>query len=146
MNDPTFPEEALGDRARAVMSSVKWDSICQTFRRSFRFPTKARHNWFPGHMNKGLQQMQRVLSKTDCVIEVHDARIPVSGRNLQFKQHVTSGVIPHMLVLNKADLVGEPEKQRIRDVIQRDEKLSTEVLFTNCKEGCKELKQVRRTA
>ena len=54
----------------------------------FRFPEDHRTNWFPGHMQKGLRQMQHAISQADCVIEVHDARIPFSGRNASFKSQV----------------------------------------------------------
>ncbi len=63
----------------------QWRRVASTFRRTFSFPTNARHSWFPGHMHKGMRQMQRALAKTDCIVEVHDARIPLSGRNVRFR-------------------------------------------------------------
>ena len=58
-------------------------------RTSFKFPLRLGNtNWYPGHMNKGLRQMQHALGKADCIIEVHDARIPISGRNNSFKHQV----------------------------------------------------------
>lgn len=56
-----------------------------TFRQSFRILHKEVLHWFPGHMGKGLRQMQQKLKNVDCIVEVHDARIPFSGRNEEFK-------------------------------------------------------------
>lgn len=55
------------------------------FRQSFRILHKEVLHWFPGHMGKGLRQMQQKLKNVDCIVEVHDARIPFSGRNEEFK-------------------------------------------------------------
>ncbi|CAG0916512.1 unnamed protein product [Notodromas monacha] len=60
--------------------------------------------WFPGHMNKGLQQMQKVLKNVDCFIEVHDARIPFTGRCSLLRDRLTA-IKPLILLLNKCDLV-----------------------------------------
>lgn len=49
------------------------------FRNVFQEVHKEIIQWFPGHMGKGLKQMQQKLKTVDCVIEVHDARIPFSG-------------------------------------------------------------------
>jgi ribosome biogenesis GTPase A len=35
-------------------------------------------------MNKAMNQMQSRFKDTDCIIEIHDARIPISGRNPRF--------------------------------------------------------------
>lgn len=60
-------------------------------------------NWFPGHMNKTLKQMQSDSKLCDCFIYVLDARCPVSCINPEFVQVVKSK--PIIFVLNKADLV-----------------------------------------
>jgi ribosome biogenesis GTPase A len=62
-----------------------WRQLASTFRKTFYFPSNARHSWFPGHMYRGMKQMQRALARTDCIVEVHDARIPLSGRNKNFR-------------------------------------------------------------
>ena len=78
------------------------------FRQWFSFRgDKKNITWFPGHMIKGLRQMRKALIETDCVVEVHDARIPLTGRNINF-QHDITGNKPHILVLNKKDLVFNP--------------------------------------
>lgn len=77
-------------------------------------------HWFPGHMGKGMRQMQQKLKLVDCVIEVHDARIPFSGRNPDFKNTIT-GLRPHILVLNKKDLGDESTHDELAKQIKRNE-------------------------
>ena len=118
------------------------------FRASFKFRgDKNSIQWYPGHMLKGLRQMRKALIETDCVIEVHDARIPLSGRNHNF-QHDIMGNKPHILVLNKKDLVfhrqnSVAEESDVKQKIQFLEPSLSEVIFTNCKDGsCKGLHSV----
>lgn len=110
-----------------------------TFRSVFRTIDKETLHWFPGHMGKGLKQMQHKLRSVDCIIEVHDARIALSGRNTDFK-HTISGIKPHILVLNKSDLIPKTLFTKIKD------KLSVEndnVIFTNCKDhSCQGVKKL----
>ncbi len=60
-------------------------------------------NWFPGHMNKTLKQMQSDSKLCDCFIYVLDARCPLSCINPEFIKVVKDK--PIIYVLNKADLV-----------------------------------------
>ena len=135
------------------------------FRQWFSFRgDKKNITWFPGHMIKGLRQMRKALIETDCVVEVHDARIPLTGRNINF-QHDITGNKPHILVLNKKDLVFNPgsdgknhkdtEKGRTTDYLQQDirerilkhEPNLSDVIFTNCKNvRCEGLQSVLPTA
>lgn len=101
------------------------------FRTAFKLNSKGIINWFPGHMGKGLRQMQQKLKQVDCIIEVHDARIPFSGRNSEFK-HTISGVKPHILVLNKKDLADKTTFRSISEQIKKDEGIDN-VIYTNCK-------------
>ncbi|CAH1979673.1 unnamed protein product [Acanthoscelides obtectus] len=102
----------------------------QGFRSVFKTVDKDLVRWFPGHMDRGLKQMQHKLRSVDCVIEVHDARIPMSGRNTDFKYTISGGMKPHILVLNKADLIEkdmhDPIRKRLQDEFQH-------IIFTNCK-------------
>lgn len=116
----------------------------------FRGDTKV-INWFPGHMLKGLRQMKRALLETDCVIEVHDARIPYSGRNVKLGKDLV-GAKPHILVLNKKDLVFEKssknnkQQQDFKESIMEKEPNLSDVIFTNCTDShCKGLKSVSET-
>lgn len=102
------------------------------FRTTFRILNKDLLHWFPGHMGKGLKQMQQKLKNVDCVIEVHDSRIPFSGRNEEFK-YTISGIRPHLLVLNKKDLVHRADRSRIQSRLKSEQNLD-QVIFTNCKE------------
>lgn len=127
----------------------KWADITETFRKSYDFRQK-HVNWFPGHMSKGLRQMQHIIFKTDCIIEVHDARLPLTGRNSTFRDTLV-GERPHLLVLSKQDLAFGPVptkesdrlKARVRDIVlSRDPSLS-DVIFANCSNAaCKGLKSV----
>jgi len=110
------------------------------FRTTFPF-SKDSANWFPGHMAKGVKQMQQKLKMVDCIIEVHDARIPFSGRNPNFYKLLTAAR-PHILILNKKDLANLRHEKRILSLLS--EKMNdTHVLFTNCKEeGCRGVKQI----
>ena len=89
--------------SKQIRTRIDWKEMMAKFKdQTYTFPN-AKVNWFPGHMVKGLRQMQHSLHKTDCVLEVHDARIPLSGRNDSFKNNIT-GNRPQILVLNKQDL------------------------------------------
>ncbi|KAL1514053.1 hypothetical protein ABEB36_003378 [Hypothenemus hampei] len=101
-----------------------------SFRTAFRTLDKDVLRWFPGHMGKGLKQMQHKLRSIDCVIEVHDARIPCSGRNNDFK-YTISGVKPHILIMNKSDLINDEFKSRIVTRLKSD---CEHVIFTNSRD------------
>ncbi|XP_021930044.1 mitochondrial GTPase 1 isoform X2 [Zootermopsis nevadensis] len=110
------------------------------FRETFRVVNKDVLRWFPGHMGKGLRQMQQRLKLVDCVIEVHDARIPLSGRNPNFR-HTVSGVKPHILVLNKKDLSDLQMKSEVEAVLRKDG--FNHIFYSNCKDSkCPGMKQI----
>ena len=109
-----------------------WKELVRSsFRKKFVFPVEAQHNWFPGHMHKGLGQIQRRMADIDCVLEVHDSRIPVSGRNLTFRENLNKSR-PHILVLNKQDLFPEDQKNKVRKALISDSLV--DVVWTNCRE------------
>ncbi|XP_018573424.1 mitochondrial GTPase 1 [Anoplophora glabripennis] len=111
----------------------------ETFRSTFKTIDKDVVRWFPGHMGRGLKQMQQKLRSVDCIVEVHDARIPLSGRNSDFK-YTMSGIKPHILVLNKADLIENKFIDRITNVLSNEYE---HILFTNCKnQKCRGVKQI----
>ncbi|XP_053699119.1 mitochondrial GTPase 1 [Sabethes cyaneus] len=112
------------------------------FRTSFPAVSRELLNWFPGHMGKGMKQMQQKLKEVDCVIEVHDARIPLSGRNSEFR-YTISGVKPHILVLNKKDMIERRAQKRIAERLLQEESHANRVLFTNCKDqSCDGIRKV----
>lgn len=69
-------------------------------------------NWFPGHMNKTLKQMQQDSKICDCFIYVLDARCPHSCINPEFVKVIKDK--PIIYVLNKADLVGEAKTKELK--------------------------------
>lgn len=71
-------------------------------------------NWFPGHMNKTVKQMQSDSKLCDCFIYVLDARCPDSCINPEFVKVVKGK--PIVYVLNKADLV---DKQDIQNAVKK---------------------------
>jgi len=122
------------------------DLVQKTFRKEYKFPVNSSKNWFPGHMHKGLKDMQRKIGDVDCVIEVHDARIPFSGRNTTFKETI-SGVRPHILVLNKEDLIPKEERPKVIQKLKERDNVVTDVLFTNAgHQGCKGMRKLLPTA
>ncbi len=59
-------------------------------------------NWYPGHMKKTRESIEKNLSLVDVVFELIDARIPYSSQN-----PIIDGIVgnkPRIIILNKADL------------------------------------------
>ncbi|XP_028160841.1 mitochondrial GTPase 1 [Ostrinia furnacalis] len=122
--------------------ATKFDAAAYNFRKKCPYISKDLLRWFPGHMNKGLKQMQRKLTSVDCVIEVHDARIPFTGRNPIFTKTVT-GAKPHILVLNKMDLTMKSLIPKIKDQLKAEQNIE-HVVYTNSKDQhCLGLKMLR---
>lgn len=59
-------------------------------------------NWYPGHMKKTRESIQKNLSSVDLAIELLDARIPYSSRNPVIDDIVKNK--PRIIILNKSDL------------------------------------------
>ncbi|KAL6445036.1 hypothetical protein ACFW04_002155 [Cataglyphis niger] len=105
-----------------------------------KFVSQKAIRWFPGHMTKGLKQMQQRLKNVDCILEVHDARVPISGRYADFSRTLT-GLKPHILVLSKKDLADTKYSENIVSTLNR-EGLSN-IIFTNLKdEKCRNMKKI----
>ncbi|XP_023287949.1 mitochondrial GTPase 1 [Orussus abietinus] len=114
--------------------------VATKFRETFRVVQKDVLRWFPGHMGKGLKQMQQKLKNVDCIVEVHDARVPISGRYTDFKQTI-SGLKPHIFILNKKDLSDERFSKAIEERLHREG--ISNVLFTNLKDQtCSNMKKI----
>lgn len=62
-------------------------------------------NWFPGHMKKTLDEMQKNIKLCDAVIYVLDSRIPTSSLNPKISAIAENK--PILYVLNKADLADD---------------------------------------
>ena len=67
-------------------------------------------NWFPGHMKKTMEQIQKDLKLVDIVVELLDARIPMASQNPEIKKLIKDK--KRIVVLNKADLADEKENQK----------------------------------
>lgn len=112
--------------------------VVANLRQKFTSPNVLR--WFPGHMTKGLRQMQQRLKNIDCIVEVHDARVPISGRYADFSRTLT-GLKPHIFILSKKDLADTSHRKSIVSTLNR-EGLSN-VIFANLKDKyCKGTKQI----
>jgi len=66
--------------------------------------------WFPGHMARGLRQLDELAKKLDVIVEVRDARAPdVTGSH--FSERIAR-LRPVWLVLAKSDLAEEEATAR----------------------------------
>lgn len=81
-------------------------------------------NWFPGHMNKTIKQMQADSKLCNCFVYVLDARCPLSCINPEFVKVIKDK--PIIYVLNKADLVEKSDIDRFKNffAMQNSECLS----------------------
>lgn len=59
-------------------------------------------NWYPGHMKKTRESIERNLSIVDLVLELIDARIPYSSQNPIIDTIINKK--PRIIILNKSDL------------------------------------------
>lgn len=62
-------------------------------------------NWYPGHMKKTRESIEKNLPLVDIVFELIDARIPISSRNPIIDDIL--GNKPRVVILNKSDLSSE---------------------------------------
>lgn len=62
-------------------------------------------NWYPGHMKKTKESIQKNLSMVDVVFELLDARIPYSSQNPIIDSIL--GDKPRVTILNKSDLANQ---------------------------------------
>ena len=69
-----------------------------------------RLNWYPGHMKKTREMIEKNLRLVDAVLELVDARIPVASRNPVIGQ-ITENK-KRVIVLNKSDLADQAETVR----------------------------------
>ena len=59
-------------------------------------------NWYPGHMKKTIEDIEKKLKLVDLAIEIIDSRIPYSSRNPLFKDLLKNK--KRLLIFNKSDL------------------------------------------
>ncbi|AGR41971.1 ribosome biogenesis GTPase YlqF [Spiroplasma diminutum] len=66
------------------------------------FDDKSTFNWFPGHMNKSIKEIEEKVSIVDLVIEIVDARAPFSTQNPLLRKILNKR--PRLIVMTKFDL------------------------------------------
>ena len=87
-------------------------------------------NWYPGHMKKTRELIQKNLKLVDLIIEVIDARIPISSRNPIIDDLVKNK--QRIIVLNKSDLSDESANADWAEELRKDGSI---VLQMNCMSG-----------
>ena len=71
-------------------------------------------HWFPGHMNKALNEVENKVKLVDVIIELFDARAPLSSINENFAK-ITANK-KKLVVLTKIDLA-DPEQTKKWQVV-----------------------------
>ena len=66
-------------------------------------------HWFPGHMNKALNEVENKVKLVDVIIELLDARAPISSINENLTK-ITQNK-KKLVVLSKVDLA-DPEQNK----------------------------------
>lgn len=67
-------------------------------------------NWYPGHMKKTKEEIEKSLKLVDIVLEVIDARIPRSSRNPLISEIIKDKT--RIIIMNKSDLSDPDENER----------------------------------
>lgn len=91
----------------------------------------AEFNWFPGHMNKTLKEIEDKIKIVDVVVEVIDARAPYSSQNLTFKKLLKNK--PIIYVFSKADLADPTVTDEWVKYYSKKDKVKVIVLNNNGK-------------
>uniref|UniRef100_A0A8D8PNA3 Mitochondrial GTPase 1 n=2 Tax=Cacopsylla melanoneura TaxID=428564 RepID=A0A8D8PNA3_9HEMI len=112
--------------------------VLKSMRSKFEVTEKMKNiQWFPGHMGRGLRDIEKNLRSIDIVLEVHDARIPFTGRNHLLQKSIEN-IRPMVLILNKRDLIKRQYENVIADKIKTQQTHIKDVIFTNCRDiNCK---------
>jgi ribosome biogenesis GTPase A len=63
---------------------------------------KASFNWFPGHMNKSIKEIEEMIPVVDLVIEIVDSRAPFSTQNPLLRRLLSKR--PRLIIMSKGDL------------------------------------------
>lgn len=74
-------------------------------------------NWYPGHMKKTRELIEKNMSIVDVVVEVVDSRIPTSSKNPDIEK--IAGNKPIVILLNKEDLSDDRETKKWIDYYQK---------------------------
>ena len=74
--------------------------------------TKAKFNWYPGHMAKAKRELEDSIKLVDIIIELRDARMPIASFNETFKDLYKNKKI--LVIFNKADLIDDANKDLLK--------------------------------
>lgn len=99
-------------------------------------------NWYPGHMKKTRESIQKSLVMIDIVFELLDARIPFSSRNPIIDELV--GRKPRIIILNKADL-SNPDGNRLWQSYFADKGIPSVLLNSLSGKGVDQLVDLARS-
>ena len=89
-----------------------------------------RLNWYPGHMKKTRDLIEKNLKLVDAVLELVDARIPASSRNPVIDQ--ITGNKKRVIVMNKSDLADPAETKQW---VERFRKENGYACAVDCRSG-----------
>ena len=83
-------------------------------------------NWFPGHMNKTIKQMQQDSKICDCFLYVLDSRFPDTCITPEFVKVIKDK--PIIYILNKSDLV---EAKKIKELLEKYSQIGAGAIALN---------------
>ena len=88
-------------------------------------------HWFPGHMNKALNEVENKVKLVDVIIELFDARAPISSINENLAK-ITANK-KKLVVLTKTDLADPVQTKKWMEVLSKqfDAILSLDLKSTN---------------
>lgn len=87
-------------------------------------------NWYPGHMKKTKESLEKNISMVDIVYELLDARIPISSQNPIVDDIVKDK--PRITILNKSDLSNDRNNKLWKEYF---EKKGISTIFMNASSG-----------
>ena len=76
-------------------------------------------NWYPGHMKKTRESIEKNLNMVDLVYELIDARIPLSSQNPLIDTIIKDK--PRIVILNKYDLADDKANQIWQNYFQENQ-------------------------
>ena len=75
-------------------------------------------HWFPGHMNKALNEVENKVKLVDVIIELFDARAPLSSVNENLRK-ITQNK-KKLVVLTKTDLADPNQTQKWQEALKKE--------------------------
>ena len=74
-------------------------------------------HWFPGHMNKALNEVENKVKLVDVIIELFDARAPMASINENLEKITTNK--KKLIVLTKIDLADQEQTKKWSEVLRK---------------------------